>query len=101
MVSRLQGTTIRTIGLAAILTSRCQPTTVRKDNDLDSIEHPLHTSYMCFTAQTRGRNHRLPRFFLRKSLYYECLCLAIRAKNRMYCCIVRPLGRLMTNGPSR
>jgi len=43
---------------AAILTSRCQPTTVPRRKTLDSIEHPLHTSYKCFTVEIRGRINR-------------------------------------------
>ena len=31
-----------------------QPTTDRKENNLDRIEHPLHNRYTCFT----GRDHR-------------------------------------------
>ena len=33
---------------------QCQPTTERKENNLDRIEHPLHNRY---TANT-GKNHR-------------------------------------------
>ena len=33
--------------------------------------------------------------------YCDCLYRVIRAKNRMYCCSVRPVARLLTNGPAR